>query len=306
MISEERLSLAPWLNTTVVCRKAGPVLTTTAGRADGAGGGPPVVLLHGWSTSWFIWRETMQALAEAGYRVYAPDHIGCGESGKPALFYAPGDYRRYLDALLDGLGLKQCVLVGHSQGGHMALGYALARPERVQRLVLVGPAFSLLRQATATRMGLLLGLLAVPLVGELLMTLTPARLVLWLVGRPWGGFHHPERLAPQFLDRMAFDISVKASLLNCLAVQYLVLFSLPGLRRLRRDADLLSPAATLGAPVLLVWGKHDALLRPRSFPLLAKALPRGRAVQIDEAGHSPQVEAPQDFQRELLRFLAES
>jgi len=268
-----------------------------------AGDGPPVILLHGWGASWYLWQATMLALAGAGYRALAPDHIGCGQSSKPRLFYTPQDYSAYLNGFLSALGLERVALVGHSLGGHIALSHALAHPQQVERLVLVSPAFSALRQITPTRAQLLLAAAGTPLLGEMGLALLPARLLRWCLGRPWGGFHRPDGLPSGFLDRMTTDYLVHATPLVCNSIRYLVLFSLPILSRLRQDADLLPRVGRVTMPVLLVWGEHDARLRPGAFPILSTHLPHAQAMGIADAGHTPPLEAPEEFQAALIEYL---
>lgn len=271
-----------------------------------AGDGPAIVLLHGWAASWYLWQDTMLALAEDGYRVYAPDHIGCGDSSKPLCLYTPQDYDAYLSGFLAALRLERVILVGHSLGGHIALSYALNHPQQVVQLALVDPAFSPLRQLARTRAGLLLVLAGLPLIGELLLTLTPHRLLRRILGRQHGGFYRPDRLPPAFLDRMVVDYLDHASPLVCNSIRYLSIFSLPVLRRIRPDADLLPRLGELTAPALLVWGEQDALLNPAAYALLAAALPHVTARPIVEAGHTPPMEAPGEFQRALFDFLGRS
>lgn len=292
MIREEHVDLPAGLRARITYRVAGD--------------GPAVVLLHGWAASWYLWQDTMTALAAAGYRVYAPDHIGCGDSSKPWLFYTPHDYDAYLSGFLAALGLEHVILVGHSLGGHIALSYALNHPQQVERLALVDPAYSPLQQLAPTRGALLLALAGLPPIGELGLTLAPHRLLRWAIGRQGGGFYRPDKLPPAFLDRIVADYLDHASPLVCNSIRYLFLFSLPGLRRLRRDADLWPRLAELAMPALVIWGEHDALLRPSSFSLLASGLPGAVAQPITEAGHTPPMEAPAEFQQALFGFLGRS
>jgi pimeloyl-ACP methyl ester carboxylesterase len=104
-----------------------------------AGSGPPVLLLHGFPDCWRLWRHQVPALAEAGYRVLAPDLRGFGETDKPGKVE---DYRmRTLvgDAvgLLDALGVDRAAVVGHDWGAALAWMVAMVAPDRVSRLVAV-------------------------------------------------------------------------------------------------------------------------------------------------------------------------
>jgi haloalkane dehalogenase len=93
------------------------------------GDGAPVVFLHGNPTSSHLWRNVIPGVP--GRRL-APDLIGMGESGKPAIGYSFADHARYLDAWFDALALDEVTLVGHDWGGALAFDWAARHPERVR------------------------------------------------------------------------------------------------------------------------------------------------------------------------------
>ncbi|MFB9832429.1 haloalkane dehalogenase [Actinoallomurus acaciae] len=93
------------------------------------GDGTPIVFLHGNPTSSHLWRAVIPAVP--GRRL-APDLIGMGESGKPAIDYSFADHARYLDAWFDALDLDDVILVGHDWGGALAFDWAARHPERVR------------------------------------------------------------------------------------------------------------------------------------------------------------------------------
>ena len=106
----------------------------TAGPPDG----PPVVLQHGWPQHWYEWRHLIGPLAEAGYRVIAPDFRGFGWSEYPP----DEDFRKEtlvddLIALCDVLGHRRISLVGHDWGGWVGWLLCLRRPDLVDRAVLL-------------------------------------------------------------------------------------------------------------------------------------------------------------------------
>ncbi|SDT82883.1 haloalkane dehalogenase [Streptomyces sp. TLI_053] len=111
-------------------------LDTGADRPAVDAGRPPVVLLHGNPTSSHLWRNVVPHLAGRS-RVLAPDLIGMGASGKPAVDYGFDDQARYLDAWFEALGLDRVVLVGHDWGGALALDRAARYPGRVAGVVLL-------------------------------------------------------------------------------------------------------------------------------------------------------------------------
>jgi pimeloyl-ACP methyl ester carboxylesterase len=97
------------------------------------GGGPPLLLVHGWPQTWYAWRLVMPALAR-DFTVIAPDQRGTGLSGRPADGYDTGTLAGDLAALMDALGHQRFAVAGHDTG--MWIGYALAadHPGRIARL----------------------------------------------------------------------------------------------------------------------------------------------------------------------------
>lgn len=99
-----------------------------------AGGGAPIVLLHGNPLSSRVWQGVIPVLAERG-RCLAPDLIGMGDSSKPDIGYRFADHAHYLDAWFEKLGLNDVLLVGYDWGGALAMDWASRHPERVRGLV---------------------------------------------------------------------------------------------------------------------------------------------------------------------------
>ncbi|WP_293854178.1 alpha/beta fold hydrolase [Sphingomonas sp. SCN 67-18] len=103
-------------------------------RVETAGRGTPIVLLHGWALDRSLWRRQVEALADR-FMLVAIDRRGFGGSSAP-----PGLRREGSDLmiLLNRLGLDRIVLVGMSQGGRVALHFAMDHPDRMLGLVLQG------------------------------------------------------------------------------------------------------------------------------------------------------------------------
>ncbi|HMQ30946.1 MAG TPA: alpha/beta hydrolase [Chloroflexaceae bacterium] len=99
---------------------------------------PPVLMLHGLSDSWFSYSRVLPALA-ARYHVYALDQRGHGDSDRPAGGYSMAGMAADAVAFMDAQGLTRATVVGHSMGSVVATELALAAPERLAALVLVGP-----------------------------------------------------------------------------------------------------------------------------------------------------------------------
>ncbi|GJG89143.1 haloalkane dehalogenase [Gemmatimonadetes bacterium T265] len=253
------------------------------------GTGPPVVLVHGTPTWSFLYRRLIPRLVAAGHRVIAPDHLGFGLSGHPAdADYRPEAHARRLAALLDALDLRAITLVLHDFGGPIGLAYALDRPARIARLVLLNTWGWALdgdpRIARGSRLA------AGPL-GRFLYTRLNAS---------------PRWLLPAgFADRACLTPAVHA--------QYLAPFPdaatrapLWALARALLDSGpwydgLWERRARLAAvPVRLVWGMRDPAFGPAYLARWQNALPHARAVALPDVGHFVPDEAPDALAAEVI------
>ena len=125
-----------------VTRLALPDGVTVRVAESGAKNAEPVVLVHGWGASIYMWRDWFAPLAASGYRAVALDLPGHGLSDKPA---DEGRYRLEslvgsLRATMEGVGLRRPHLVAQSMGGTIALELAVRKSVEMGRLVLVNPA----------------------------------------------------------------------------------------------------------------------------------------------------------------------
>jgi pimeloyl-ACP methyl ester carboxylesterase len=97
--------------------------------------GEPVVLVHGWPQHWWIWREVIPPLVEAGYRCICPDLRGHGWTDAPPDGYEKEQFATDVLAALDELGIERFKLVGHDWGGFAGFLMALRAPERVEKFL---------------------------------------------------------------------------------------------------------------------------------------------------------------------------
>jgi pimeloyl-ACP methyl ester carboxylesterase len=245
--------------------------------------------LHGIAASLHDWDELIPALAENGYRAFALDLLGHGESDKPAS-------RRYeMDWLLehfaewmDSLGLDQLpVLVGHSMGGYLALLYARRFPRRVRGLILTNPYYHP-RQLSRflRRSGWHRG------IGSVVVEWTPRWLYQLLVDAAslvQGKTRFVAHSLPRKVRRQSATDYKRTA---------------PGVYHAPHTIEDLSPyLATVDVPTLVVWGDRDLTLAPSSYQRLIDALPRAEGRRVGTAGHVVhQANAP-EFNRIVLEFL---
>ncbi len=255
----------------------------TALRYIDEGRGPPVVFLHGLGASMYAWRKNLAPVAAAGYRVIAFDNRGFGFSDKPATGYDNASYARLTVALLDSLHLPDAVLIGHSMGGAIAAEVAIAHPERVRGLVLIGSAGLGAREPPLFRVG------RWPLVGPLLFAFRGRGLTERLLKATYAD---PRKVSDADVDQYYAPVAEPEYGRSLRAV----------LREFRFDG-LAGRLDHIAVPTLVLWGEADRLIPITLGRALAAGIPRAAFLSVPRAGHAVQEEAPDEVNRLLNRFL---
>ena len=257
----------------------------TALRYIDEGHGPPVVFFHGLGASMYAWRKNLAPVAAAGYRVIAFDNRGFGFSGKPATGYDNAAYARLTVALLDSLHLPDAVLIGHSLGGAIAAEVAIAHPERVRGLVLIGSAGLGAREPPLFHVG------RWPLVGPLLFAFRGRGLTERLLKATYAD---PRKVSDADVDQYYAPVAEPEYGRSLRAV----------LREFRFDG-LAGRLDHIAAPTLVLWGEADRLIPITLGRALAAGIPRAAFLSVPRAGHAVQEEAPDQVNRLLIRFLTD-
>src|SRR2546423_1837260 len=275
-----------------------PEITLRGGEVDGlslnydvAGRGPAVVLVHGLGGFGASWRDTIDALA-ARATVFAVDLPGFGRSAKPRTTYRLGYFARALRGFLDGLGVGQASLVGHSLGGAIAVTYALTHPSRVERIALVSslvPGFSF-------RMSLGYRTITVPVLGEALALCGRAPLYKAAIARC---FHTPRKADVDFL--IDHDYAARTGAEARAARQAPARHTREASGRPR--AGYRRAFATLDLPVLVVHGRQDSAVAPLRATEVAAGFPRAVLRWVDACGHFPHLEHAPVVNAWLAEFL---
>jgi pimeloyl-ACP methyl ester carboxylesterase len=236
-----------------------------------------------------------------GVLALAPDRPGSGLSDPIARSPRDDDEAAvtWLDQLLDSLGLETAALLGHSAGGTLALRYASARPERVERLVLIGPP-----TLPGTRCPLPYRLLATPGVGRLLTKLPPSRASVLQFARFMGEREslatHP-KLVDMFLTVQRDPVSQSAvrDEVRVLVAPYALLTRSGWRTRSRVGGDALR---ALRLPILLIWGEREPLGSVENARALAEQMPDGR-LHVPDGGHAPWLGEPAATAAAVLSFV---
>jgi pimeloyl-ACP methyl ester carboxylesterase len=254
-------------------------------------GGSPLVLLHGFGTSSFLWRHVGGELARLGHTAFALDLFGYGESDRPYdADYGIAAQAEYLDRALTALRISHPTLCGVGIGGSVALRLAATRPERVERLVLVNtPAFDLvpgreirLLQAKTARFAIRISrsvLGVAPLLTPLLRE---------SVGDPAA---MPDRLVARYLAPYVGRDGVRHLLTLARSLRTI------DMEELELDA--------VTAATLVVWGDRDRMLERGEAERLRRAIPAARLERLPEAGRLVPEEAPDELTT-LLHEMASS
>jgi pimeloyl-ACP methyl ester carboxylesterase len=263
---------------------------------------PVVVLIHGTGAWSEIWRETMTALADRGFRSVAIDLPPFGFSERPeAVAYDNASQARRILGVLDALALDSVILVGHSFGSRPTMEATFMAPQRIRRLVLVDAALNVGEGASEPPLSRLT---------KTVLAIAPLRNA--VVSATATNPMMTRRLFQKLIynDGAATDARV-----NMLQKPFLVKGSTGKLGQWLRwflaptEPSLASEREryrTLPMPVLLIWGERDDLTPLPQGEDLATLIPRAELVVLRNTGHIPAVEDPAAFNAALIQFLEAS
>ncbi|MBO0858187.1 MAG: alpha/beta fold hydrolase [Chloracidobacterium sp.] len=248
---------------------------------EGAASNPAVILLHGLGGDMSQWAATVPALA-GKYHVYVPDQVGFGKSDKPITNYRVAMLVEFLDVFCRKLGVQKATVVGNSLGGWTAAAFALAHPEKVEKLVLVDAA-----GYTPKRWG------GPEMTREVLAGLNPSttadlKRLLSLV------LYNKAILTDQFIE-IALTNKLKRG------DGYTINSFIESI--LRGEDFLDGKVKAIKAPTLVIWGKDDGLTPLPISAAFVEDIHGAQLVVIDNCGHAPQMEKPAEFNSGLLKFL---
>lgn len=243
-----------------------------------AGSGPVVILLHGLGGSAANWAPTIAPLAQK-YRVIVPDQIGFGKSDKPMLNYRVGTLVDFLDGFYSQTGVQKASLVGNSLGGFTAAAFALAHPEKVDKLVLVDAAGFAVTGDLDPKV----------LNGLNPSTRQQVKDLLSLVFYNKAPFSSDAAIDAFLASRVTAD--------DGYTIQRFI-------ESIAHSEDILD--GKLGAikhPTLIIWGREDGLTPLAMGQRFNKEIAGSQLFIIEKCGHVPQLEKAAEFNTGLMKFL---
>lgn len=254
---------------------------------DSGGSGAPVLLIHGSGpgvSAWANWRLVMPTLAQQA-RVIAPDMVGFGYTERPQGFvYSMDAWVRQAVGLLDALGIERTDLVGNSFGGGLSLALAIAHPERVRRLVLMGSA--------GVSFPLTEGLDAV-------WGYTPSVENMRAI---MDYFAFDQGLMSDDLARLRFEASIRPGFQESFAA----MFPAPRQRWIEALASAEADIRALPHQALVIHGREDRVIPLSTSLTLSSWIQRSQLHVYGQCGHWTQIEHAARFARLVGDFLAEA
>jgi pimeloyl-ACP methyl ester carboxylesterase len=249
-------------------------------RVADRGEGNPVIFLHGLGGSIESWSNNLDVISR-GARTIALDLPGFGRSDKPRLSYTIGFYTDFLIKFIKQVGLAKASIVGSSLGGHIACEVAIARPDLVDKLVLVSPAGALPRSFKAS-----------PALKRY-VKVTASRSV------------EEVKRALFAVDKKPVDESYARVVFERLSEPNAKESFLSALKGSAAAPRLQGRLGRISAPTLLIWGKEDIMI-PARFVEPYLRMKNCRVVMLERCGHRAHAERPEVFNALVSGFLRET
>lgn len=238
------------------------------------GEGEPLLILHGAGGS-PGWLQYQQALAQR-FRVYVPDHPGFGQSDRPEWIESVPDLACFYLWALEELGLSRVRVIGFSMGGWLAAEMAAMCPHIFERLIVVGAAGVKPPQGEITD----------------IFIRSPQEVTAMM-------FHDPKQ-APEYEHLYGRELTAEEQDIQARNREMAARITW---KPYMYDPRLPSLLRRLRLPTLIVWGRQDAIVPLSCAEVYHRGIRGSQVVIIDQCGHAPQVEKPQEFVGIVSEFL---
>lgn len=249
-----------------------------------------VILIHGFSVPYFIYDPTFEFLTQAGFRVLRYDLFGRGYSDRPYVNYDLDLFIKQLADLLDALHIAGPVsLIGLSMGGPIAAAFTTRYPLRVQKLILIDPI-----GAKPISLSPILKAAKIPVLGEVGFGLVGGESLAKSVASDFFDPALVAKLQAQYMIQMGYK-GFKSAILSTIRNNMLGSFM-----------NIYDTLGKMDKEILFLWGRNDATVPFEHSKILCAALPIARFHVIEDCGHIPHYEKPDEVNPILLEFLRDN
>jgi pimeloyl-ACP methyl ester carboxylesterase len=246
----------------------------------------PLVLIHGTGASLHTWEGWVKAL-KANHRIIIFDLPAYGLTGPSKTGdYSPDYYVGFVDKLLTKLSIKKCILGGNSLGGGITWAYALAHPEKVERMILVDAGgYPMVSKSVP----IAFQLARLPVLNKLFQYVTPRSIIEKSVHNV---YVHDEKITDELIDRY-YDLALREG--NRKAFIDRMKTSIKNDKYLK--------IKELKMPALIIWGKEDGLIPITVGEQFHQDLTNDTLVVFKDLGHTPMEEDPENTVKAVIDFL---
>lgn len=250
--------------------------------------GKPVILIHGFSVPYFIYDPTFEFLTHSGFLVLRYDLFGRGFSDRPRRRYNLDLFLKQLTDLLEALRFTWPVnLIGLSTGGPIASVFTARNPKQVDKLVLIDPVGA----KALTLSPIVHALKKMPLVAEAVLSLVGNDMLIQSASKDFFDPALVEHFKSKYEVQMQFK-GFRRAILSTLRNNMLGSF-----------IDIYRRLGKMNKEVLLFWGRNDTTVPFEHSTELCAAMPNIRFHAIENCGHIPHYEKPDEVNPILLEFL---
>lgn len=270
-----------------------------------AGEGERLILcLHGFPESAISWRHQIEPLAQAGYRVWAPDLRGYGATGRPTGIdaYSPESLMDDVSGLLDAAQVQRAILIGHDWGGIIAWYYAMRNPSRVEALVIMNAPHPACfeREARHWRQfhrSWYMGFFQIPWLPEMALSGRQGYIIGQIFHRmAMDRTHMPENIVAVY-RKQACEPGAMTAMIHYYRA---ALRGGGGLRQRKLGYPRIE------CPTLVIWGLHDQALVAQNLDGLNVYVRDLTVITMADAGHFVHEDQPHQVTGHLLSWLEDT
>lgn len=227
----------------------------------------PMLFLHGWRSKGVIWRGVCEKLAHYGRAMYALDLPGFGGSETPKTPYSLGDYADVVAKFIETFTMRDCIVIGHSFGGSVAIKLAARYPSLVSKLILTNSA-GIRRRTIKKRARALCARFVKPI------------------------------FAPHFMQQLRKRIYTLIG-----AEDYLATPALTETFRAVTSEDLTLILSSITQPTLIIWGDRDRATPLKDARVFERLIPNAKLVILKGARHYSFLDNPNEWVEQIKTFI---